>query len=70
MYTQAQRQTEYAHLLQMVVENGRIVGDTPDERQDSAVEEVLFELAEAGLADYAKEATAFVQRHYVDSAGA
>jgi len=69
MYTHAQRQTGYARILTFVVENGRIVGDTPGERQDSAVEEVLFELAEAGLAEFANEAATFVKRHYVDTAG-
>jgi len=70
MYTEAQRQTEYVHLLRIVRNNGRIVGNTPDKRRDSAVKTVLFELAEMGLADYAKEATAFVRQHHTDSASA
>lgn len=53
-----------ATALSFVVENGRIEGDTPDERMDSAIEEVKFEMAEMGVAEGNAEADRFVRRHY------
>lgn len=53
-----------ASALNFVVENGRVVGDTPEERLDSAVEEVKFEMSEMGVAEGNIYATEFVNRHY------
>jgi len=60
MYTNSQRQTEYARILTFVVENGRVDG------ADSCVEEMMFEIAEEGWAgsDIRQEVVEFVTRHY------
>jgi hypothetical protein len=63
--TQQQNEAEWGAALTLAVENGRVVGDTPKERMESAIEEVAFEMAEQGMADLDPDGReAFVKRHY------
>ena len=56
---------KHEQILIMVVENGRVEGDTVEERQASLVAEVEFEAQELGLSPVSSElAVQFAIEHF------